>query len=91
MSFEFVKQHFDELTAGHPNIFGDDVGSLLPRSGGSFCDAESRDRYQAFFAPLVDQFPGAPRNFAQVLESIDLCIAQKTAQEGSVAAFLEKY
>jgi alanyl aminopeptidase len=91
LSFEFVKQHFDELTAGHPNIFGDDVGSLLPRSGGSFCDVESRDRYQAFFAPLVDQFPGAPRNFAQVLESIDLCIAQKTAQEGSVAAFLEKY
>ena len=91
LSFEFVKQHFDELTAGHPNIFGNDVGSFLVFSGGSFCDTPSRDRFQAFFAPLADKYSGAPRNFAQALEGIDLCIAQKTAQSGSVKAFLEKY
>jgi hypothetical protein len=39
----------------------------------------------------VDKYSGAPRNFAQALEGIDLCIAQKTAQEASVRAFLEKY
>jgi hypothetical protein len=50
-----------------------------------------RDRFKAFFTPLVDKYAGAPRNFAQALEGIDLCIAQKTAQEGSVRAFLEKY
>ena len=91
LSFEFVKQHFDELTAGHPSIFGNDVGSYLPFSGRSLCDTQSRDRYQAFFAPLVDKSSGAPRNFAQVLEGIDLCIAQKSEQEASVEAFLEKY
>ena len=91
LSFEFIKQHFDELTAGRPSIFGTDVGSVLPFAGGSICDAQSRDRYQAFFGPLVDKYSGAPRNFAQVVESIDLCIARKTAQEPSVQAFLAKY
>ena len=63
----------------------------MPFSGGALCDAPSRDRVQSFFTPLVDKFSGAPRNLAQVLEGIDLCIAQKTAQEPSVKAFLEKY
>ena len=91
MQFEFIKRHFDEITAGHPNIFGNDLGSFLPFSGGTFCDATSRDEFKAFFAPLADKYPGAPRNLAQVLEAIDLCIAGKVAQESSVEAFLEKY
>ena len=91
LSFEFVKQHFDEITAGHPSIFGNDVGSFLPFAGAAFCDAQSRERYRAFFAPLVDKYSGAPRNFAQALEGIDLCIARKAAQESSVRAFLEKW
>jgi alanyl aminopeptidase len=91
LAFEFVKQHFDEITAGHPSIFGNDLGSFLPFSGAAFCDAKSRDEVQAFFRPLVDKYPGAPRNLAQVLEGIDLCIARKAAQEPSVQAFLEKY
>jgi cytosol alanyl aminopeptidase len=91
MPFDFVKQHFDEIMAGHPSIFGNDLGSMLPFVGGPFCDAQLRDQYRAFFAPLVDKYAGAPRDFAQVLESIDLCIAQKSAQEPSVKAFLEKY
>jgi alanyl aminopeptidase len=91
MPFEFVKQHFDELMAGHPNIFGTDLGAIIPFVGQSFCDANLRDQYKAFFAPRIDQYPGAPRDYAQVLEGIDLCIAQKSAQEPSVRAFLEKY
>jgi alanyl aminopeptidase len=91
MPFEFIKQHFDEILAGHPIIFGNDLGSMLPFAGGDFCDAPSRDRYKAFFAPLVAKYAGAPRNYSQVVEGIDLCIAQKTVQESSVKAFLEKW
>jgi alanyl aminopeptidase len=91
LPFEFVKQHFDELTAGRPSIFGNDFGSILPFAGETFCDAQWREQYRAFFAPLVDKYAGAPRNFAQVLESINLCIARKTAQESSVEEFLKKY
>jgi cytosol alanyl aminopeptidase len=91
LPFEFVKQHFDEITAGHPSIFGDDLGAFLPFTGEPFCDAASRDEWKAFFGPLVDKFAGAPRNFAQTLENIDLCIARKTAQKSSVEGFLAKY
>jgi hypothetical protein len=40
---------------------------------------------------MVDKYQGAPRNLAQVLEGIDLCVARKAAQAPSVASFLEKY
>jgi len=91
MPFQFIKEHFDEIMKDHPSIFGNDVGAFLPFAGGSFCDAASRRELQAFFGPRVDQYAGAPRNLAQALEGIDLCIARKTAQQDSVKTFLEKY
>jgi alanyl aminopeptidase len=91
MPFQFIKDHFDEIMKDHPSVFGNDVGAFLPYSGGSFCDAESRRELQSFFGPKVDQYSGAPRNLAQTLEGIDLCIARKTAQQDSVSAFLQKY
>ncbi len=91
MPFQFIKAHFDEIMKDHPSIFGNDMGAYLPFAGGSFCDAESRRDVQSFFAPKVDQYAGAPRNLAQVLEGIDLCIARKAAQQDSVKTFLEKY
>jgi alanyl aminopeptidase len=91
LPFQFIKAHFDEIMKDHPSIFGNDMGSFLPFAGGSFCDSASRGELQAFFSPKVDQYAGAPRNLAQTLEGIDLCIARKTAQQDSVKAFLEKY
>ena len=91
LPFEFIERHFGEIVAGHPSIFGNELGSYLPFSGASFCDSKSRDELKAFFGPLVNQYAGAPRNLAQVLEGIDLCIARKAAQEPGVRAFLEKY
>jgi alanyl aminopeptidase len=91
MPLQFIKEHFDELMKDHPSIFGNDLGSYLPYSGGSFCDAASRQELQSFFAPKVDRYAGAPRNLAQTLEGIDLCIANKAAQQDSVKVFLEKY
>ena len=91
LPFEFIKAHFDQIVSGHPSIFGNDLGALLPYSGQSFCDPESRNELQAFFGPMVDKYEGAPRILAQVLEGIDLCVARKAAQAPSVASFLERY
>jgi alanyl aminopeptidase len=91
LPFEFLKAHFDEIMKDHPNIFGFDLGAFLPQVGQSFCDTESRNELQAFFGPVVDKYTGAPRRLAQVLEGVDLCIANKEAQQASVTAFLEKY
>jgi hypothetical protein len=86
-----VKTHFDEIMKNNPSIFGFSLGSFLPNVGAGFCDAESRKDLQSFFAPLVDKYDGAPRNLAQVLEGIDLCIARVAAQRPSVSEFLAKY
>jgi alanyl aminopeptidase len=91
MPFEFVKEHFDEIAAKRPTGGGFDFGALLPRVGQSYCDAESRDELKSFFEPRVTQFVGAPRTLSQVLEGINVCIAEKAAQEPSVVAFLKKY
>jgi hypothetical protein len=90
-SFEFVKAHFNEIMKDNPSIFGFSFGSFLPNVGGSFCDTESRKQLSDYFAPLVDKYDGAPRKLAQVLESVDLCIARVAAQRPSVTEFLSKY
>jgi alanyl aminopeptidase len=89
--FEFLKAHWDQIVAKMPTGGGFDFGSVLPEVGGSYCDAASRDELKSFFAPRVDQFVGAPRALDQTIESIDLCIANKAAQEPGVAAFLARY
>jgi len=91
LPLEFLKSHWDEVVAKMPTGGGFDFGSVLPEVGGSYCDASSRDELKSFFAPRVDKFVGAPRALDQTIESIDLCIANKAAQEPGVAAFLAKY
>ncbi len=91
MGLEFMKAHFDEISSKRPTGGGFDAGSVFPQVGRSFCSAESKQELESFFAPHVANFSGAPRALSQVLEGIDLCIAQKDAQQASVAAFLKKY
>ena len=91
MPLEFLKAHYQEIVSKRPTGGGFDFGSVLPQVGDSYCDVQSKSELQSFFEPRVDKFVGAPRALKQVLEGIDVCIAEKAAQEPSVAAFLEKY
>jgi alanyl aminopeptidase len=91
LGFQFIRGHFDQIVSGRPSVFGNDLGAYLPQSGATFCDAQSRQELQDFFAPRVSQFAGAPRTLAQTLETIDLCVAGKAAREASVKEFLGKY
>jgi cytosol alanyl aminopeptidase len=91
LSFEFLKAHWDQVIAKMPNGNGFDFGQDLPGVGASYCDASSREELKNFFAPKVGKFVGAPRALDQTLEQIDLCIANKAAQEPGVVAFLAKY
>ncbi len=91
LPFEFLQANWDKVTSMMPSGGGFDFGSVLPQVGASYCDTQSRDDLQAFFKPRVDKFVGAPRALSQVVESIDLCIAQVAAQKPQVEAFLAKY
>lgn len=91
LSFEFVKSHFDQIMAGNPSIFGFPFASFLPRVGETFCDPQSRTEFDDFFKERVKQYEGAPRAMAQAEERIELCEANKSAQEPSVSSFLKNY
>ncbi|MGA8028089.1 MAG: M1 family metallopeptidase [Bryobacteraceae bacterium] len=91
MPFDFLKAHFDEIVSKRPTGGGFDFGSALPYVGASYCDEQSESDLKSFLEPRVDKFTGAPRVLKQVLEGIDVCIADKAAQEPSVVAFLQKY
>ena len=90
MAFEFLKAHYEEIVAKRPQGGGSDFGARLPGVGASYCDAQSKQELEAFFAPRIDKFTGGPRSLTQTLERIDVCIAEKNSDEASVKAFLEE-
>jgi alanyl aminopeptidase len=91
MAFEFVKAHYDEILAKRPTGGGFDFAALLPRSGSSFCDAQSKQELKDFFDPKVDKLLGARHALNETLEGIDVCIATRAVQSESLEAFLRKY
>jgi alanyl aminopeptidase len=90
LAFAFLKAHYDEIVAKRPQGGGSDFGARLPAVGSSYCDAQSKQELQAFFAPRIDKFTGGPRSLSQTLERIDVCIAEKSSEEAGVKAFLEQ-
>ncbi len=91
LPFQFVQQNIDKLLNGIPREVGEDYGANLPLAGNAFCDASHRDSVQTFFADRIKEFNGGPRNLAQVLERIHLCIAERKTLGPELSAFLEKY
>ena len=91
LPFEFVMRNLDALLKKLPREVGGDFAADLPKVGDNFCTTRDRDDLEGFFKPLVDQFAGGPRNLAQTLEAIDLCIAQKRVLGPGLAEFLKNY
>src|SRR5439155_21165195 len=86
-AYDFVKQNWVALVAKLPT----DFGASLPFVAGGHCDNEHRSDAEHFFKGRSTKYSGGPRNLDQVLESISLCAASKSANEASVAEFLRKY
>lgn len=87
LAYDFVKQNWDTLIAKLPT----DSGAFLPFVAGSYCDEGHREDAKSFFEGRSTKYTGGPRNLAQMLEGIDLCVAYKKAQQPSVTEFLKQY
>ena len=85
--WDFLKANFDTVVAKMPR----EATGVLPYYAAGFCAAAPRRDIAAFFAGRIEKLPGGPRILAQALESIDLCIAARDAQEPGVGAFLDGY
>jgi ERAP1-like protein len=86
-AFEFMQQNYSVLEAALPREFT----ARFPLWAGEFCTAPARREMAAFFAPRMAKVEGGPRNLAQALERVDLCLAFKEAQQASIDAFLNNY
>ncbi len=87
LAWSFFKEHYDTILARVPR----EIVGTAPSVGGGFCDAAHRKDLADFFQDRVGKLPGGPRTLAQTLETIDLCIALRDTQEGSVREFLSGY
>lgn len=88
--FDFTRAHWNELVDKLPHEVGSDYAAALPRVGGGICDPATEQQYVSFFESRVQNYTGAPRTFAQTLEGIQVCIAQKNAIGPEIGAFLRK-
>jgi alanyl aminopeptidase len=84
--YAFVKENYDALAARVPEEFAGNLAQV----GGAFCDAEHRKDVEDFFRERNARTATGPRILSQVLERVDLCMAQKEAQSPSIDAFLTK-
>jgi alanyl aminopeptidase len=91
LPFAFVREHIDELQKALPGEVGSEFAASLPRVGEGFCDVTSRGQVDDFFRERVKNFTGGPRMLAQTLESIDLCIHQKSELGPAIESWLREH
>ncbi|MCP3062815.1 M1 family metallopeptidase [Myxococcus sp. K38C18041901] len=90
VAFDFVTKNYDKLVGDSPDaLLPQDAAGRLSFVGRSFCGEQQRKALADFFTPRAEKAPGGPRTLAQVLESVDQCVALKAAQAQSVESFLD--
>jgi alanyl aminopeptidase len=85
--WDFVTANFDAVVTRMPR---ETTGGITYVASG-FCDAAQEKDAKSFLGGRVEKLPGGPRNLAQTLEGIQLCIASRAVQEPGVREFLAKY
>ena len=84
--WEWFKENFEGVKSRIPP-FGQNRLTVI---GSGFCSEAKKKDFIAFFEPIVDELPGAPRPFRQAVESIELCIAKVDHHSASVLQYIEQ-
>jgi alanyl aminopeptidase len=79
----WLKDHHDALVA----LIPENHASHLPFTAAAFCDSAHMEEARAFFGARAAKIKGAPRNLANALEALSLCIARRQAHQTSAEAF----
>ena len=79
-TWKFLQANYDSTVARMPR----EVTGIVPYYASGFCDEKHRVEVAEFFEGRAEKLPGGQRNLAKVLEGMDLCIALRGAQEGSL-------
>jgi len=86
MTWDFMRQHFDELSKKTGGGLGG-LGIFLYATQG-FCDQQREQQVQQFFQ--AHPFPGTERNQKEALESIESCVSLRGQQQSNLASWLKQ-
>ncbi|HJU23853.1 MAG TPA: M1 family aminopeptidase, partial [Casimicrobiaceae bacterium] len=85
--YDFIAGHFDALAA---RVDGDAPGGW-PGYAEGLCSEADRTAVASFWRDRAARYPGATRNLAQVLESIDGCARLRAREAQNANAYLARF
>jgi len=85
--YEFVRSHLEQLIARLP----EQSAVYLIYIGVQQCDPALRQEVAEVFGERLRKLPASQRTVAQALESMDLCIAHRTASLPTIEKLLRQY
>jgi alanyl aminopeptidase len=86
LTYEFIKQHFDEISAKLPPMFRPYMAYFAVE----MCDDALAPEIKAFLEPRMKPIEGGEHALTQAMEQLSLCSAGRKAQAPAVAAFFAK-
>jgi len=86
LAYQFVRANFDALTGRLPP----DWTAGFTRYGAALCDESRVSEVEAFFKPRTTRARGGPREHAQKLEEMRLCVAFRKAHAAGLAQAIDK-
>ena len=82
-TWDWLQQNFAMLSERVPANRRGSLSNLCT----AFCQGEDSSKVQAFFAPKIGPASISSRQLDQTVESIDLCVAQRTSQQHAADAW----
>jgi alanyl aminopeptidase len=86
MTFNFVKQHFDEIEGKLPPMYRPYMAYFAVE----LCDDAMAPEIKAFLEPKMAKLDGGAHVLTQAMEQMSLCSAARKAQTPAVEAFFAK-
>ena len=86
VTYQFFKDHWDELIARLPR----DYGAFFPRIAPILCSSGARAEVESWFRGRSTKYLGGPRVLDASLESMDMCIAYEARHGAGLATFLSR-
>jgi alanyl aminopeptidase len=82
----WFRRDFKRISASVPH----DARSRLVNLAGNLCGDQSRAEIEWFYKPMIGEISGAPRVYANVLETVDRCVAWRKAKGSELTAALRQ-
>jgi cytosol alanyl aminopeptidase len=87
LAVDFVKAHYDALKKALPEEWEAYLMQVATRS----CDVKDRAELEAFFKPRTTKALGGPREYANAMDSFDLCVAWRAKQVPEAVKYLDAW